>query len=71
MKERALRYLLARLEEPSTMRGIVLMVVAVIGYDLSESDAVTVIAVGNLIAGAIGAALPDKIVKVADGNGSR
>lgn len=54
-----LEYIVARLQEPSTWRGLVLVATAV-GAHLSESQVSTIIEVGLLLAGFLGAALPDK-----------
>ena len=54
-----LSYVVARLQEPSTWRGLVLVATAV-GAHLSESQVATIIEVGLLLAGFLGAALPDK-----------
>ena len=51
-------YLVARLQEPSTWRGLVLIATAV-GAHLSETQVSSIIEVGLLVAGFIGAALPD------------
>lgn len=52
-------YLLARLKEPSTWRGIVLIATAC-GAVLSPDQQEAIIAGGLLVAGLIGAAVPDK-----------
>ncbi len=54
-------YLLDRLKEASTLRGIIIAAAGLIGYNLTEADAVQLIAAGNILAGIIGAVLPDKI----------
>jgi hypothetical protein len=54
-----LEYIVARLQEPSTWRGLVLIATAV-GAHLTESQVSTIIEVGLLLAGFLGAALPDK-----------
>lgn len=54
-----LRYLKNRLAEPSTLRGLLLLTFGLTGYELSESDALTLVAAGQILAGAVGAALPD------------
>ena len=53
-----LSYLVARLREPSTWRGLVLIATA-IGAHLTESQVDQVVQVGLFLAGLIGAALPD------------
>lgn len=55
-----LRYLLDRLGEASTLRGIVLLAFGLGGYQLSDADAMQLVAAGQIIAGAIGAALLDR-----------
>lgn len=52
-------YLLARLQEPSTWRGLVLIATAA-GAVLSPDQQEAVIAGGLLVAGLLGAALPDR-----------
>jgi hypothetical protein len=61
MKDRAIRYILERLAESSTLRGIVLAIASAFGYELADTKVIAIICVGNLIAGVIGAALPDKL----------
>ena len=56
-----MNYILARLKEASTLRGIIIATAGLLGYALSEADAVQLIAAGNILAGMIGAALPDKL----------
>ena len=56
-------YLLDRFKETSTLRGIVIAICGLIGYSLSEADAVQLIAAGNILAGIVGAALPDKLAQ--------
>ncbi len=57
--ERAWAYLVARLQEPTTWRGLVLMLTA-FGTQLAPEKQEAIIAVGLLIAGVIGAAVPDR-----------
>lgn len=52
-------YLLARLQEPSTWRGLVLIATAA-GAVLSPDQQEAVIAGGLLVSGLLGAALPDR-----------
>lgn len=52
-------YLLDLLQEPSTWRGIVLIATA-LGAVLSPDQQEAIIAGGLLVAGLIGAAVPDK-----------
>lgn len=58
---RAAAYLAARLAETSTLRGLLMLAFGLAGYELSESDALTLVAAGQILAGAVGAALPDKM----------
>lgn len=55
------RYLLARLREPSTWRGIVYLIIGLTGADLAENDRDTLVSAGLLLAGFIGAAFPDRV----------
>ena len=52
-------YLLARLQEPSTWRGLVLIATAA-GAVLSPDQQEAIIAGGLLVSGLLGAALPDR-----------
>lgn len=52
-------YLLARLQEPSTWRGLVLIATAA-GAVLSPDQQEAIIAGGMMVAGLLGAALPDR-----------
>ncbi len=52
-------YLLARLQEPSTWRGLVLIATA-LGAVLSPDQQEAIVAGGLLVAGLIGAAAPGK-----------
>jgi hypothetical protein len=54
-------YVLERLKESSTIRGILIAIAGLLGYHLTELEAVQLIAAGNIIAGIIGAVLPDKM----------
>lgn len=51
-------YLIARLQEPSTWRGLVLIATAA-GAALSPDQQEAIVAGGLLLAGVIGAAVPD------------
>ena len=57
--EKALAYLVARLQEPTTWRGLVLILTA-FGTQLAPEKQEAVMALGLLIAGVIGAAVPDR-----------
>jgi hypothetical protein len=52
-------YIVERLKEPSTWRGIVLLLAAV-GVPIAPAMADTIISVGLAIAGLVGVATPDK-----------
>lgn len=52
-------YILARLQEPSTWRGLVLIASA-LGAALSPDQQEAIVTGGLLLAGLIGAAVPDK-----------
>jgi hypothetical protein len=53
------RYLLARLQEPSTWRGLVLIATAC-GTAISPAQQEAIVTVGLMVAGLIGAAFPEK-----------
>lgn len=63
MKDFLMQYVVNRLKEPSSWRGIILLVVGAIGYKLSSGqvDALVTLALGAV--GAIGTFLPDKVEK--------
>lgn len=48
------------LKEPSTWRGIVLLITGIFGLSLAETQVDCIINVGFLIAGVIGAGVRDK-----------
>lgn len=52
-------YLIARLREASTWRGLVMLATAV-GLKVEPQVADSIIAVGIAVAGAVGAVFPDK-----------
>jgi hypothetical protein len=52
-------YLMARLKEPSTWRGIVLIATAC-GTAISTTQQEAIVTVGLMVAGLIGAVFPDK-----------
>ena len=52
-------YLLERLREPSTWRGIIMLLTA-IGVPVAPAMADAIISVGLAVAGLIGVATPDK-----------
>jgi hypothetical protein len=63
-----MRYLLARLSEGSALRGLLMVIGGLAGYDLSESDAVQIMAVLNTLAGMVGMFLPDRWGKAPAGS---
>lgn len=54
-----MNYLKQRLLETSTLRGLIIALAGVLGYSLTDADAVQLIAAGQILAGLIGALLPD------------
>jgi hypothetical protein len=52
-------YVVERLKEPSTWRGIVLLLTA-LGVPIAPAMADTVVSIGLAIAGFVGVATPDK-----------
>ena len=52
-------YILARAKEPSTWRGLVLLLTA-IGVPVAPAMAESIVSVGLAVAGLIGVATPDK-----------
>ena len=52
------KYVIARLKEPSTWRGLVLLVTS-LGVALNEEQSTAIIAAGIALAGAIGVLIPD------------
>jgi len=56
---RTLNYLTARLREPSTWRGLVLLLTG-LGVSLSPEQQASIAAAGLALAGLLGAATPDK-----------
>lgn len=58
MKESAKRYIIGQMKEPSTWRGIVLILTAA-GVKISPDQALAIGTAGVALAGVIGAFLPD------------
>jgi hypothetical protein len=56
-------YLRARLVEASTLRGLILLGAGIGGVTLSDSDANTLVSAGQIVAGALGAVLADRLKK--------
>lgn len=55
-----LAYLAARLSEPSTWRGLVL-IATVAGIHLTDAQVNDIVQIGLFVAGLLGAALPDRV----------
>lgn len=60
--QKGLSYLKARLSEPSTWRGLVVLI-SLAGVSLSPEQTTAIITVGAAVVGAIGAFVPDKAEK--------
>ena len=58
-----MNYLINRLKEPSTWRGIILVVAGVFGYQMPAETQAAVIAGGIALAAVIGAVMPDSVKK--------
>lgn len=58
MNDKAKKYIIERLKEPSTWRGIVLVLTAA-GAKISPDQAIAIGTAGVALAGVIGALLPD------------
>ena len=56
-------YILSRLREASTLRGLVLLGFGLAGIDVSDTQADELISAGITLAGLLGTALPDKLSK--------
>ncbi|EMK1731276.1 hypothetical protein V8N76_004582 [Salmonella enterica] len=54
-------YLVNRLKEPSTWRGLILLLTGVFGYELEGHTQDVVIAAGVAVSGIVGAILPDRL----------
>lgn len=54
-------YLLSRFREASTWRGLVIFIAGLLGFSLSEADALQILAAGQILAGLVGALLPDRV----------
>lgn len=65
--ESILRYVVNRLKEGSTWRGLA-MVLTAVGVTLQPDQLAAIISVGTAVAGAIGVFWPDKVVATADAN---
>jgi hypothetical protein len=57
---RVLLYLSSRLQEPSTMRGVV-MISTGVGVAVEPDHLEAIVAAGTVVAGVIGAAMPDTL----------
>lgn len=58
-----MNYLINRLKEPSTWRGIILVIAGVFGYQMPPGIQETVIAGGVALASVVGAVMPDSVKK--------
>lgn len=58
--EATLAYIVERLKEGSTWRGIILVVTALFGWNVPEEKVAAVVLVGVTAAGLAGMLLPDK-----------
>ena len=56
------KYFYDRLREPSTWRGVIMLVTA-IGIPIAPDQAESIVAIGLAVSGAIGAFVPDLIKK--------
>ena len=56
-------YATARMGENSTLTGLLILLFGLAGFNLTETDAVQVLAAGQIIAGVVKAVLPDKLGK--------
>ncbi|WON77568.1 hypothetical protein [Serratia sp. UGAL515B_01] len=54
-----MNYILNRLREASTWRGIVMLLAGALGFDLGTNSAELAIAIGVAASGAVGALFPD------------
>lgn len=58
-----MNYLINRLKEASTWRGIILFAAGVFGYQMPAETQAAVIAGGVALAGVVGAVMPDSVKK--------
>ena len=65
--ENILRYVINRLKEGSTWRGLT-MVLTAVGVSLQPDQLAAIITVGAAVAGAIGVFWPEKVVATSDAN---
>lgn len=55
-----MKYLIERLKEPSTWRGLIMIATGVAGANWSPESQETIVYVGVSLAGIVGAILPDR-----------
>lgn len=63
MQSWIVEYVLSRLAESSTWRGIVLSLAGAAGWNLSDTKVTAIVSFGVALAGLLGAVLPDKLKK--------
>ena len=61
------KFIYNRLQEPSTWRGLILLVAGLIGLEFSPTQETATINVVLAIVGAIGAFTPDKVPMIPEG----
>jgi hypothetical protein len=66
MVQKALDYIMDRLREPSTWRGLIMVIMSVLSmfgkkYELTADQILTIITIGIFIVGLVGSVLPDKL----------
>jgi hypothetical protein len=58
-----MRYILERLKEASTWRGIIAFAAGSVGWELSAEMAAQVVAAGVAVSGLIGMLMPDRVAE--------
>ena len=61
------KFILNRLKEPSTWRGIILLIAGAVGYNLSIEQQAALVTVALALVGAIGMFTPDKLPSIPQG----
>lgn len=56
-----MKYLLDRLAEGSTLRGLILLIGGLSGHSISETEVEQIVTGALTLAGLLGAALPDRL----------